>query len=352
MVKSASNVKIELTAIAMLSRSIPDIQIVPVQAQPSVVSPVPISKATKATFQPRSTIEDLRSLRVEEFLMARSLSAKTIKAYEQDLKRFLDWTNTSWVEVTPRQVAQFKEHLIRSDLESGRRVLTNATVYRTLGTLKNLYGWMFRSRYVNHDPTTEVDKPKLKEPTAQNLTDETLVLIHQVVTNSNLPERNTALISVLLHGLRASEAAALNLEDYDGQRLVIRVAKADSKGAVPLTSIAKSDLDAYLKWREMNGEILQPSAPLFVSHSHRNKGERLSYDGIRKVVELIELHTGLDLHAHQFRHTFATNLVLKGMNPYHVMTLTRHKSVQSFRRYTKAADQAAAEAAFYEINNS
>jgi len=30
------------------------------------------------------------------------------------------------------------------------------------------------------------------------------------------------------------------------------------------------------------------------------------------------------------------------------MTLTRHKSVQSFRRYTKAADQQAAEAAFYE----
>jgi len=50
---------------------------------------------------------------------------------------------------------------------------------------------------------------------------------------------------------------------------------------------------------------------------------------------LKQLETGLDLHAHQFRHTFATDLVLKGMNPYHVMTLTRHKSVQSFRRYTK-----------------
>ncbi|MDZ4878237.1 MAG: hypothetical protein CLLPBCKN_007672 [Chroococcidiopsis cubana SAG 39.79] len=43
-----------------------------------------------------------------------------------------------------------------------------------------------------------------------------------------------------------------------------------------------------------------------------------------------------------------TNLVLDGMNPYHVMTLTRHKSVQSFRRYTQAADRQAAEAAFYE----
>ena len=175
----------------MSPRSIPDIQIVPVHARPNVIPPIPIGKATS---QPRSTVEDLRSLRVEEFLMARSLSAKTKQAYEQDLKRFLDWTDTSWVEVTPRRVAQFKEYLMRSDPKSSKWVLSDATVYRTLGTLKNLYGWMFRSRYVNHDPTTEVDKPKLKEPTAQNLTDETLVLIHQVVTNSSLPERNAALI--------------------------------------------------------------------------------------------------------------------------------------------------------------
>jgi integrase/recombinase XerD len=60
---------------------------------------------------------------------------------------------------------------------------------------------------------------------------------------------------------------------------------------------------------------------------------------------------GFDFHAHQFRHTFATNLILKGMNPYHVMTLTRHKSPQNFRRYTKAADAIAAEQAFREISN-
>jgi integrase/recombinase XerD len=99
--------------------------------------------------------------------------------------------------------------------------------------------------------------------------------------------------------------------------------------------------------KKRQGEIFHPPSPLFISHSPRNQGERISYDGIRKVVEAIRKETGLDLHAHQFRHTFATDLVLKGMNPYHVMTLTRHKSVQSFRRYTKAADQAAAKAAFY-----
>ena len=39
------------------------------------------------------------------------------------------------------------------------------------------------------------------------------------------------------------------------------------------------------------------------------------------------------------------------MDTYHVMTLTRHKSMQSFKRYTKRADQIAAEKAFYQAIN-
>ncbi len=280
--------------------------------------------------------------------MARSLSPKSQVAYRQDLNRFLDWTDRNWEDINPRQVAQFKQYLLRQDPETNGRVLSDATVSRTLGTLKNFYGWMFRSRYVSHDPTTEVDRPRLKEPTAQNLKEDELDLVFRAATDSSLPQRNIALISVLLHGLRASEATALNLEDYDGQRLTIREAKADSKGIVPLTASAVAALEAYLKWRESQGETMLPASPLFVSHSRRNQGDRLSYDGVRKIVEAISSTTGLDIHAHQFRHSFATNLVLKGMNPYHVMTLTRHKSVQSFRRYTKAADQVAAEVAFYQ----
>jgi len=65
------------------------------------------------------------------------------------------------------QVALFKRHLMSDP--TGNRILSDATVNRTLGTLKNFYGWLFRLQYVSRDPTTEVDRPKLKEPTAQNL---------------------------------------------------------------------------------------------------------------------------------------------------------------------------------------
>lgn len=88
------------------------------------------------------------------------------------LGQFLDWTDSSWEKVKPRQVAQFKKYLMRNDPDSGKRVLSDATCCRTLTTLKKFYGWMFRCRYISHDPSIEVDKPKLKEPTAQNLRDD------------------------------------------------------------------------------------------------------------------------------------------------------------------------------------
>jgi integrase/recombinase XerD len=317
-------------------RGIPEIQILPVHREPL--------HTEKSVSEP----SDLRELRVEEFLQARSLAPRTQNAYRQDLQQFLSWHDRSWAKTTPRQIAQFKAHLMRRELETDQRVLSDATVRRVLGTVKNFFGWMTRSRYLTVDPTLEVALPKLVEPEAQNLSDAEVEQIEQAILQGSLPERNLALMSVLMHGLRANEVSALNCENFDGRRLTIRAAKADSKGAVPLTQEASQRVEAYLSWRRGQGDEVQSLSPLFVSHSRRNAGQRLSYEGIHKVVDAIAQKTGIQFHAHRCRHTFATNLVLKGMNPYHVMTLTRHRSVQSFRRYTKAADQAAAEAAFYE----
>ncbi len=96
------------------------------------------------------------------------------------------------------------------------------------------------------NPTTEVDLPKLTEPEAQNLKDTEVERIveaaasrSEAAASRSLLERNIALIAVLLHGLRAEEVSALNLEDYDRQQLRIWESKADSKGWVPLNKSRK-----------------------------------------------------------------------------------------------------------------
>ncbi|WP_088888777.1 tyrosine-type recombinase/integrase [Leptolyngbya ohadii] len=326
-----------------------------------------------------SDLPEPRLLQVEAFLQnansrkAGSLSPRTQKAYRQDLQQFLNWTDKSWAEITPRHISQFKRYLLRQDFRSGQRALSDATVRRVLGTLRSFYRWMMRSGYVSYDPTAEVELPRLGEPEATSLEAAEIAKIYRAASDSSLPERNQALVTLLLHGLRAEEISALNVADYDGQRLylqAVRVGKGtegvtdrqvnretdreiNRSSWMPLTAQGKRDLEQYLRWRQDRGEVFSDESPLLASHSRRNGGKRLGYDGIRKLLKQIAQQTGIDLCTYQFRHAFATHLLLKGMNPHHAMMLTRHRSLQNFQRYLRAAnraeDQSAAEAAFLQI---
>jgi integrase/recombinase XerD len=318
--------------------------------KPQVPTPQIISLASAAPSRSQPT--ELRQQRIDEFLMAKSLAPKTQKAYREDLARFMAWSDVAWANVTPRLVAQYKAYLMRTEPTTGKRILADSSVVRILQTFKSFLGWMARSGYIDRDPSTDVVAPKLTEPEANNLSDQQVEAILNAAMATSLPERNMALLMVLVHGLRAAEASALTIGDYDGQRLKIQQAKADSKEIVPIDLDAQQWLRQYLDWRAQNGEVLADESPLFASHSNRNQGQRMGYHAIQKTMKQLSVAVGFDFHAHQFRHTFATNLILKGMNPYHVMTLTRHKSPQNFRRYTKAADAIAAEQAFRTMTNN
>lgn len=312
-----------------------------------IPDPIFIPKAKPAPLSLPTT--DLRESRIDEFLIARSLSETSKKAYRQDLSAFLKWADAPWAMVSPRLVAQFKEHLMRE--QSSKRVLSDATVRRILGTLKNFFGWMTRVRYIEFDPTLEVELPKLPEPEARNLPDKAVEkILAAALSETTLPERNLAILWLLLHGFRASEVCGLNMEDYiDGTRLRIREAKAGSTGTVPLNREARAVIDLYLEWGRAQGQAMNPESPMFVSHSRQNAGARLTYGSVRTLVDKLRDRTGIDFTSHQGRHTFGTNHVLMGMNPHHIMTIMRQKNPVNFRRYTKAAEQAAAESEFYKF---
>ena len=286
---------------------------------------------------------DLRLARVEEFFKARSFSANTQKAYRRELKRFLEWTDEPWSAMTPRVFARYKDHL--------RSSLAASSVNRALCALKSFFSWLSRA-YPDGLPTNPVETislQKLPLPPARDLTDETVAALWQAVAApSSTQRRDAALLAVLAHGLRAGEVVALNLADYDGIRLTVRQGKDDSSGTVPLTGLARTHLNAYLAWRRQQGERFGPNQPLFLSHNPVNPGGRLGYQGIYYTIRDLGVRAGIEgLTPHRLRHTYATKLLLKGMDSLHARTLTRHKSEASFKRYAKRALSAAAERAFY-----
>jgi integrase/recombinase XerD len=253
--------------------------------KPEVPIPQLISFASAAPVVSRSLPTELRQQRIDEFLMARSLAPKTQKAYREDLARFTAWSEVAWANVTPRLVAQYKAYLMRTEPTTGKRILADSSVVRILQTFKSFLGWMARSGYIDRDPSTDVVAPKLTEPEANNLSDQQVEAILNAAMATSLPERNMALLMVLGHGLRAAEASALTIGDYDGQRLKIQQAKADSKGTVPIDLDAQMWIQQYLDWRKERGEDLGGASPLFASHSNRNQGQRMGYHAIQKTMK-------------------------------------------------------------------
>jgi integrase/recombinase XerD len=311
-----------------------------------IPEPVLIRLTDKAVSAVPTVSLALRSQRIDEFFQGRSLAPNTEKAYRHDLSYFLRWTEQDWADITPRQIAQFKQHLLDPDMSQSIR--SDASVRRILGTLQTFYAWLHRVRYVANNPTLAIELPKSPEPTSRALTAKQVERICQVAISLQFPERNMALISLLSHGLRASEASALNLSDFELKRIYIRDSNADHQGFVPLDFEAQMWLQQYLQVRSADGEALEASRPLLLSHSPRNAGDRLSYNAIRKLMDTISAQVGFKLTAHQFRHTFGMDLMMSGMNPQHIRTLMRQQSEQAFRRYVKAADNLEAEQAFQQ----
>jgi integrase/recombinase XerD len=319
---------------ALTRRKIPD----------PVIRPV-----TTTAVQPAA---DLRQSRIDEYFQARSLAPNTEKSYRHDLSYFLNWTDQPWAAITPRLVAQFKTYLLRQDLaadDSGRsqRALSNASVRRILGTLIGFLDWMVVVQYLPHNPSRGIELPKLPEPEAQNLTAEQMAKIYQAVEQTGCPLRDRALIVVLAHGLRAASVAALNLDDYQHSALHVRLDKNQGHRVVPLAADAVDAIERYLTWRFENGETLRQGEALFVA-TRRNRGGRMSYQGIRKVIDQVASLSGVEFHAHQLRHTFGTNLAIAGVDSGDGMTLMGHKSINTYRRYTSAAQEVRAARAFYE----
>ncbi|BAU13957.1 integrase domain protein SAM domain protein [Leptolyngbya sp. NIES-3755] len=325
--------------------------------------------------------DDLRWTRVEQWLAAKSLAQNTKRSYTRELKRFWNWTNKPWNQVTIWDVTRYKEYLEtaliqESETNTLKRQLSPNSVALAVRSLKSFFRWMEQAHYIIENPTLAVSVPTESEPESKELTDLQVQALYAALERRGHSQlRDTALLATLSHGLRAEEASHLNVEDYDGRRLHIREAKQGSTGRVPLDQDACNALNAYLEWRKGQGESLTADTPLFVNYSRdpRVRGRRLSYDGIylvvkqlgqmaidlaleqiqdkpeaRSVADLVgwEIAVLAEVYPHQLRHTFASNLVLGGMDAYLAMSLTRHRSVSVFKRYSNKAREKQAEQAF------
>ena len=170
---------------------------------------------------------NLRWLQVEQWLTAKAIALNTKRAYIRELKRFWGWNPKPWTQITTFDLIRYKHDLKTATVHNRKtgRVkpqFSANSIAMALRSLKSFFGWMQQAYYITENPTLAVSAPTESEPESKELTVRQVDMLYAALARrGNLQLRDTALVAVLSHGLRAEEASHLDIQDYDGQRLHI-----------------------------------------------------------------------------------------------------------------------------------
>jgi integrase/recombinase XerD len=262
---------------------------------------------------------------IEEFLRQKSEAENTAKSYARTLNEFADFVNKPWSDVTLADVGGYKDSLKQEEK-------AKTTINSKLCALKSFYRWL-RIKYNWSEnrplPTDGVELEKLDDLPPDSLDKE---VVEKLCETADTP-RDRALLAVLLHGLRASEVAALKREHWQPPILTTYRSKGRNQSKVPLEPASAQVLQEYLD------ERLDDNQAMFIS----DRGKPLTYDGIYFIVRGIGERAGFkgdhSIHPHQFRHTFGVSTIKLGIDPFYGKLLMGIKTDKVFSRYTSAVNQ-------------
>ncbi len=269
---------------------------------------------------------------IQYLINERRYSPETARAYDNDLKEFADFIEstgeTHYDAITYQDIRYFIGHL-------SERNLSRRTIARKLSSLRAFYKYLTRMGWIESNPMNLVQY-SVKENVLPDFfyEDELNQLLDAVAqsTSSQQPLQRAVLETLYATGMRVSELSNLTLDQVEFDWGIIRViGKGNKERIVPLGDIASEALQTYIHGMRQETNI-QQLPNVFVSVT----GKVLSPTTIRKLLDTIVEESGLNLsiHPHKLRHSLATHLLNNGADLRSVQELLGHEDLSSTQIYT------------------
>ena len=290
-----------------------------------------------------STVEQLSTIPEEDVWLAKQKSARTRRAYKQDVAHFIRTLNiASYAElrqVDHRAVIAW-EHAMR-EVEH----LSPQTVRRRMAALSSLFRHLAQYGYVARNPVADIARPAINREEGTTLAfskAQARKILDCPSEDTVAGLRDRAILSVGLQvGLRRAEIAALKVGDlhqnrgYDSLRLVRKGGRRDALAIHPQTA---QRIRVYL---ELAGHATDVDGPLF-RPLRRNQLEQhnrrvMHPDAIDRVLRKHATAIGMDrgYSAHSMRATFITTALENGAQLEDVQKAAGHRDPSTTKLYDR-----------------
>ena len=263
-------------------------------------------------------------------------SANTIGSYMRDIRQFAEWLNgfskKNVLDVTQLNIRNYLSHL-----ESIGK--SNATISRSVASLKNFYAYLISSGFMEMNPVTDLHIERGEKKLPQILTGREIeLLLAQPVCTDSKGFRDKAMLELMYAtGIRVSELIELNMEDVNLEQGIIKCNSAKKSRSIPLYPAALKALKLYI--RDVRSAMLaDPAEPaLFVNIN----GSRMSRQGFWKILKHYQesAHIEKEITPHTLRHSFAVHLLENGADLGSLQELMGHCDISSTQMYTHMINQ-------------
>lgn len=280
--------------------------------------------------------EDLKAGWLAALAHERRASAHTLRAYGDDLARFLAFLREHLGgRVDARALARLDAADIRAFITKRRaQGLGVRGVQRALAAVRSFFRHLAREGIVDNAAPGAVRTPRIPRTLPRPLSEKDSA---RAIAEAGLHDigwlaaRDTALLTLLYGaGLRISEALALKRGDAPlGESLTI-LGKGRKERVVPVLAAVRKAIEAYAGKIPFSGAS---DAPLFVSRL----GRPMSAREAQSLMQRLRGRLGLSERAtpHALRHSFATHLLANGGDLRAVQELLGHASLSTTQIYTE-----------------
>ena len=277
-------------------------------------------------------IEDFK-----KYLKAKNFTDRTLRSYVNYIIIFQEYLDKKEVKEITREVIDGYQIDLTTKNRYTHKQLTSKTQKCRLVALVSFFTFMHKKGLIEINPISHLELPKenLKPPSNYLSYKEVISLIKSVKGKDLLSIRDRAALELLYSvGLRNTELCRLSVYDIDFEQETIRIyGKGNKVRVVPIGKIALDAIQEYMiKARPILVKRYKPTEILFLSH----RGKPFSVDALPDIIHKHITKTNISkrVGAHTFRHSYATHLLMKGMDLRSLQELLGHQSIETTQIYT------------------